>query len=65
MNLFPAEDTSSIATAVIIDAPEVNLASRIAGPIALLDLLEGASVERGQIVCQIEELSTGGRRTAS
>ena len=65
MNLFPAEDTSSIATAVIIDASEVNLASRIAGPIALLDLLEGTSVERGQIVCQIEELSTGRRRTAS
>ena len=52
--IWPSADTSTITTVGIIEAPEVNLTSRIAGRIERLDLLEGDHVERGQIVCQIE-----------
>jgi RND family efflux transporter MFP subunit len=34
----------------------VNITSRIAGRIVQLDLLEGDTVERGQIVCRIEDI---------
>lgn len=53
--LWPAPDTKTIQTVGIIEAPEVNITSRIAGRIAQLDLLEGYAVERGQIVCRIED----------
>ena len=39
--LWPAPDTSTIQTVGIIEAPEVNITSRIAGRIVELDLLEG------------------------
>ncbi len=54
--LWPAPDTHSIQTVGIIEAPEVNLTSRIAGRIVQLDLLEGDTVERGQVVCRTEDI---------
>ncbi len=56
--LWPASDTSTIQTVGIIEAPEVNVTSRIAGRIVQLDLLEGDTVERGQVVCRIEDADT-------
>ena len=56
--LWPAPDTSTIQTVGIIEAPEVNVTSRIAGRIVQLDLLEGDTVERGQVVCRIEDADT-------
>lgn len=52
--LWPAPDTSMIRTVGIIEAPEVNITSRIPGRIVQLDLLEGDTVERGQVVCRTE-----------
>src|SRR5271156_5473776 len=54
--LWPAPDTSTIQTVGIIEAPEVNITSRIAGRIVQLDLLEGDMVERGQVVCRTEDV---------
>jgi RND family efflux transporter MFP subunit len=54
--LWPAPDTSTIQTVGIIEAPEVNITSRIAGRIVQLDLLEGDTVERGQVVCRTEDI---------
>ena len=54
--IWPPDDTNTIATVGIIEAPEVNLTSRIAGRIQRLDLLEGDHVGRGQVVCQIEDV---------
>lgn len=54
--IWPPPDTREISTVGIIEAPEVNLTSRIAGRIQRLDLLEGDRVERGQLVCQIEDV---------
>jgi RND family efflux transporter MFP subunit len=54
--LWPSDDTSTIETVGIIEAPEVNLTSRVAGRIQRLELLEGDHVERGQVVCQIEDV---------
>jgi RND family efflux transporter MFP subunit len=54
--LWPAPDTSRIQTVGIIEAPEVNLTSRIGGRIVQLDLLEGDTVERGQVVCRTEDI---------
>ena len=54
--IWPAPDTSTIQTVGIIEAPEVNLTSRIPGRIVQLDLLEGDTVERGQVVCRIEDI---------
>ncbi|MGH7913747.1 MAG: efflux RND transporter periplasmic adaptor subunit [Candidatus Binataceae bacterium] len=54
--LWPAPDTTTIQTVGIIEAPEVNITSRIAGRIVQLDLIEGATVERGQIVCRTEDI---------
>jgi RND family efflux transporter MFP subunit len=54
--LWPAPDTHSIQTVGTIEAPEVNLTSRIAGRIVQLDLLEGDTVERGQVVCRTEDI---------
>jgi multidrug resistance efflux pump len=55
--LWPAGDTRTIQTVGIIEAPEVNITSRIAGRIVQLDLLEGDTVERGQVVCTIRSAS--------
>jgi len=53
--LWPPPDTSVIHAVGMIEAPEVNVTSRIAGRITKLDLVEGDRVTRGQIVCQIED----------
>src|SRR5512146_1479313 len=50
--LWPAPDTSTIRTVGIIEAPEGNITSRIAGRIVQLDLREGDTVERGPGVCR-------------
>jgi len=52
--LWPPVDTSKIDVVGIIEAPEVNLTSRIAGRITKLSLIEGDQVKRGQVVCEIE-----------
>jgi membrane fusion protein YbhG len=54
--LWPAPDTNRIDTVGLVEAPEVNITSRIPGRIYELNLLEGDSVERGQIVCRIEDV---------
>jgi RND family efflux transporter MFP subunit len=53
--LWPPPDLSTIQTVGIIEAPEVNLTSRIAGRIVQLDPLEGDRIALGQIVCRIED----------
>ncbi len=53
--LWPAKDTSRIDVVGIIEAPEVNITSRIEGRISSLELIEGDRVKRGQIVCRIED----------
>jgi HlyD family secretion protein len=40
----------------MIEAPEVNITSRIGGRIKLLDLLEGDHVKKGQVVALIEDI---------
>ena len=54
--IWPQPDTSAIETVGIIEAPEVNITSRIAGRIVQLDPLEGDRVERGETVCRIEDI---------
>jgi len=54
--LWPPVDRSSIKVVGMLEAPEVNLTSRIAGRIAKLDLIEGDHVKRGQVVCEIEDI---------
>jgi RND family efflux transporter MFP subunit len=55
-HLWPPPDTSMIRAVGMIEAPEVNLTSRIAGRIVDLPLLEGDAVRRGQVVCRIEDI---------
>ncbi len=52
--LWPPEDRSKIQAVGMIEAPEVNITSRIAGRIKTLSLLEGDRVKKGQVVCLIE-----------
>src|SRR5271166_6732743 len=54
--LWPPEDRSTIKVVGMIEAPEVNITSRIAGRIKQLDLLEGDHVRKGQIVALIEDI---------
>ncbi len=54
--LWPPADRTKIDTVGIIEAPEVNITSRIGGRISRLDLIEGDPVRRGQIVCEIEDI---------
>jgi RND family efflux transporter MFP subunit len=54
--IWPAPSINVISTVGIIEAPEVNLTSRIAGRIRQLDALEGDHVVKGQIVCRIEDV---------
>jgi len=54
--LWPPEDHSAIETVGMIEAPEVNVTSRIAGRIKQLDLIEGDRVKKGQVVCLIEDI---------
>ncbi len=52
--LWPPPDLSSIDVVGIVEAPEVNVSSRIAGRIAELNVIEGDQVKRGQVICRIE-----------
>ena len=54
--LWPSEDRSKIQAVGMIEAPEVNITSRIAGRIKTLTLLEGDRVKKGQVVCLIEDI---------
>jgi len=54
--LWPPPDLKTIDVVGIIEAPEVNITSRISGRIAELGLVEGDSVKRGQVVCRIEDV---------
>ncbi len=54
--LWPPPATGTIDTVGILEAPEVNITTRIMGRIAELNLLEGDSVQRGQVVCRIEDV---------
>jgi RND family efflux transporter MFP subunit len=54
--LWPPPNPNVIETVGIIEAPEVNITSRLAGRIVKLDLLEGDTVERGQVVFEIEDI---------
>ena len=54
--LWPPEDRSRLQTVGMIEAPEVNITSRIAGRIRELNLLEGDRVKKGQVVCRIEDV---------
>jgi HlyD family secretion protein len=54
--LWPPEDRSRIQVVGVIEAPEVNVTSRIAGRIKQLDLNEGDQIKKGQVVARIEEI---------
>lgn len=54
--LWPAADTTKIAAVGMIEAPEVNITSRIPGRIAKLTLIEGDAVHKGDVVCEIEDI---------
>ena len=54
--LWPPEDHSNIQVVGMIEAPEVNVTSRIGGRIKQLDLLEGDHVTKGEVVCKIEDI---------
>jgi len=54
--LWPPEDRSRINVVGVIEAPEVNVTSRIAGRIKQLDLVEGDQVKKGQTVALIEDI---------
>ncbi len=56
IHLWPAPNTRSIRAVGMLEAPEVNLTSRIAGRISDLKLLEGDRVTRGEVVCRIEDI---------
>jgi RND family efflux transporter MFP subunit len=53
--IFPQIDRRAIHVVGMIEAPEVNVTSRIAGRIKELRLLEGDRVEKGEVVCIIED----------
>jgi len=52
--LWPPPDLSTIKAVGIVEAPEVNITSRIAGRIQELNVIEGDTVKRGQLICRIE-----------
>ena len=54
--LWPPPDLDTIQTVGVLEAPEVNITSRIAGRITQLDLLEGDRVTLGQVVCVVEDI---------
>src|SRR5262249_55186320 len=54
--LWPPADMTRIDVVGIIEAPEVNVTSRIAGRITSLILVEGDRVKRGTVVCEIEDI---------
>jgi RND family efflux transporter MFP subunit len=54
--LWPPEDRSRIQVVGMIESPEVNITSRIAGRIKELNLIEGDRVTKGEVVCRIEDI---------
>jgi RND family efflux transporter MFP subunit len=54
--LWPKMDHSRIQVVGMIEAPEVNITSRIGGRITSLSLIEGDHVKKGQIICTIEDV---------
>lgn len=54
--LWPPPDLTTVKAVGIVEAPEVNITSRIAGRIARLDLVEGDRVKKGEVICQIEDI---------
>jgi RND family efflux transporter MFP subunit len=54
--LWPTVDRSKIEVIGMIEAPEVNITSRIGGRITSLTLIEGDHVKNGQIICTIEDV---------
>jgi RND family efflux transporter MFP subunit len=54
--LWPPEDRTKVQAVGMIEAPEVNITSRIAGRIKQLNLIEGDRVQKGQVVCLIEDI---------
>jgi RND family efflux transporter MFP subunit len=54
--LWPNVDRSTIQVVGMIEAPEVNITSRIGGRITSLSLIEGDHVKKGQIICTIEDV---------
>jgi RND family efflux transporter MFP subunit len=54
--LWPPVDISAIQAVGMLEAPEVNITSRIGGRITKLDLLEGDHVKKGELVCEIEDV---------
>jgi len=54
--LWPPPDMSIIRVVGMVEAPEVNITSRIAGRITDLKLIEGDRVTRGQIIARIEDI---------
>jgi RND family efflux transporter MFP subunit len=54
--LWPPPDRTTIRAVGMVEAPEVNITSRIAGRITDLKLLEGDRVTHGQIICRIEDI---------
>src|SRR5580704_12163044 len=54
--LWPPPDRSTIRAVGMVEAPEINITSRIAGRITDLKLLEGNRVTRGQVICHIEDV---------
>ena len=55
-HLWPPPDTSTIHAVGMIEAPEVNVTSRIGGRIMNLKLVEGDRVRRGEVICRIEDI---------
>jgi membrane fusion protein (multidrug efflux system) len=54
--LFPPRDFRTINVVGMLEAPEVNITSRIGGRIAEITPLEGDHVEKGEVVCKIEDV---------
>jgi RND family efflux transporter MFP subunit len=52
--LWPPPDRSHLRVVGMVEAPEVNITTRIAGRIERLDLVEGDRVTAGQVVCRID-----------
>jgi RND family efflux transporter MFP subunit len=54
--LFPPIDRKTIDVVGMLEAPEVNVTSRIGGRIGEITPLEGDRVEKGEVVCKIEDV---------
>jgi membrane fusion protein YbhG len=54
--LWPPIDRSKIDVVGLVEAPEVNITSRIAGRITWLKVIEGDRVKKGEVVCRIEDV---------